>query len=96
MKTKRVSVSRVPLLIASDIGKQIGLSGQKVNHILEEKGLVVSFRDHKERKRYELTEDGEKLGEAIDTAKKHSDGTPIKQIKWYSRILDLLKTDDAA
>ena len=49
MKTKRVPVSRVPLLTASDIGRQIGLSGQMVNELLEQKGLVISFRDHKDR-----------------------------------------------
>jgi len=94
--THLLAPERDALLTASDIGKQIGLSGQRVNQILEEKGLLLSFRDHKERKRYELTEEGGKLGEAMDTAKKHSDGTPIKQIKWYRRILDLLKRDDAA
>jgi hypothetical protein len=39
------------LLTASDIGRHIGLNGQKVNEFLEQKGLVVSFRDHKGRKR---------------------------------------------
>lgn len=94
--THLLANERDALLTASDIGKQIGLSGQKVNLLLEEKGLVVSFRDHKDRKQYELTEDGEKFGEALDTAKKHSDGTPIKQIKWYSRIVELLKGESAA
>ena len=94
--THLLAKERDALLTARDIGEQLGLSGQKVNLLLEEKGLVVSFRDHKNRKQYELTEDGEKLGEALDTAKKHGDGTPVKQIKWYSRIIDLLKGENAA
>ena len=94
--THLLAKERDALLTASDIGKQIGLSGQKVNLLLEEKGLVISFRDHKNRKQYELTEDGEKLAEVLDTAKKNSDGTPVKQIKWYSRIVELLKGESAA
>ena len=79
------------MLTASDIGRQIGLSGQMVNELLEQKGLVISFRDHKDRKRYELTEEGEQLGRTLDTAKRHSDGSPVVQIKWYSRIMQVLK-----
>lgn len=94
--THLISKERDALLTASDIGKQIGMSGQKVNLMLEEKGLVLSFRDHKNRKQYKLTEHGAKLAETLDTGKKHSDGTPVKQIKWYSRIVDLLKGDKAA
>ena len=94
--THLIAKERDALLTASDIGKQIGLSGQKVNGLLEEKGLVLSFRDHKNRKQYEMTEDGAKFGETLDTGKKHGDGTPIKQIKWYSRTIDLLKADKAA
>lgn len=94
--THLLARERDALLTASDIGERLGLSGQKVNLLLEEKGLVLSFRDHKNRKQYEMTEDGAKLGEALDTGKKHGDGTPVKQIKWYSRIVDLLKGEQAA
>lgn len=94
--THLLAKERDALLTARDIGEQLGLSGQKVNSLLEEKGLVVSFRDHKKRKQYELTGDGEKLGEALDTTKKHNDGTPIRQIKWYSRVVELLKDEGVA
>lgn len=94
--THLLSADREALLTASDIGEQIGLSGQKVNILLEKKGLVLSFRDHKNRKQYEMTEDGARFGETMDTGKKHGDGTPVKQIKWYSRIVDLLKGEQAA
>jgi prophage antirepressor-like protein len=94
--THLIAKERDALLTATDIGERLGLSGQKVNLMLEEKGLVLSFRDHKNRKQYEMTEDGAKLGEALDTGKKHGDGTPVKQIKWYSRIVDLLKGEQAA
>lgn len=94
--THLIAKERDALLTATDIGERLGLSGQKVNTMLEEKGLVLSFRDHKNRKQYELTESGAKLGEALDTGKKHGDGTPVKQIKWYSRIVDFLKGEQAA
>ncbi len=82
------------LLTPSDIGMKLGgLSGQKVNALLESHGFQVSFRDAKNRKQWEPTEDGEKLSEALDTGKKNSDGAPVKQIKWYSRIVDLLKKE---
>ena len=88
--------ARDALLTATDIGERLGLSGQKVNTILEQKGLVLSFRDHKNRKQYEMTEAGTQLGEVLDTGKKHGDGTPVKQIKWYSRIVDFLKGSEVA
>lgn len=94
--THLLSEERDALLTATDIGERLGLSGQKVNTILEQKGLVLSFRDHKNRKQYEMTEAGAKLGETLDTGKKHGDGMPVKQIKWYSRIVDFLKGEQAA
>jgi DNA-binding MarR family transcriptional regulator len=93
--THLVAEEKDALLTASDIGRQIGLSGQKVNERLEQKGLVISFRDHKDRKRYELTEQGEQLGQTLDTARRHSDGSPVVQISWYRRILEVLKGEGA-
>lgn len=90
--THLLADSHEALLTPSDIGKQIGLSAQKTNILLEEKGLVISFRDHKNKKQYELTASGEKVAETLDTSRKHSDGAPVKQIKWRSGVVDMLKT----
>lgn len=83
------------LLTATDVGKRVGLSAMKVNVLLEGLGLQVSFRDLKNRKLYELTKEGEKYAEALDTGKKHGDGTPVKQIKWHARVVDLLNMEAA-
>ena len=79
------------LLTASDIGKQMGLSGQKVNLLLEEEGYVSSYRDHKDRKHYRLTALGEEYGVVMDTGKRNSTGAPVVQIKWYGCLVDKLK-----
>lgn len=90
-----ISETKDVLLNASDIGKQVGLSGKKINMILEEKGFHESYRDAKNNKLWKLTDDGEKFAEALDTNKKHGDGTPIKQIKWYSKVVEIIKGEAA-
>ena len=66
--THLLSPERDALLTASDIGKQLGgLSGRKVNTLLEQNGFVVSFRDHKNRKQYDMTAEGEPFGQVLDT-----------------------------
>ncbi len=79
------------LLTPTAIGSSVGLSGQKTNLRLEELGLVTVIRDHKNCKQYQLTKEGEKYGVALDTGKKHGNGIPVQQIKWYSRTTDLLR-----
>lgn len=88
--THLIADQKEVLLTASDIGKQIGLSAIRVNLLLEERGLLRSFRDGKERKQHELTADGEAMAEYLDTGKKHGDGTPIRQIKWHGKVVSLL------
>jgi hypothetical protein len=62
------------------------LSAQKVNKILEAKGFQVKMGD-----KWEPTEKGKPFGEMIDTTKRHSDGSPVKQWKWFSTILNEIK-----
>ncbi len=88
--THLISESKEALVTASDIGVQMGLSAQKVNLLLIEKGLMESVRGSNNKLIYSISEKGIKFGEALDTAKKHSDGTPIKQIKWYLSAIDQL------
>lgn len=84
------------LLTASDIGKQLGLSGRRVNLLLEEAGWLRSFRDAKERKQHELTAEGKALAEYLDTGKKHGDGTPVRQIKWHGSVVSMLGGGNSA
>lgn len=68
----------------TEIGMQIGgLSAQKINKILDELGFQSKIADQ-----WQPTDKGKPYGEMLDTAKKHSDGTPVKQWKWFSSIVD--------
>lgn len=61
------------------------LSAMKFNHLLAAFGLQT-HNGHG----YDPTEAGLQHCEVLDTQKRHSDGTPIKQIKWFKSVLDLL------
>lgn len=69
----------------TELGKQLGLSGMKVNLLLAEKGYQV-----KHGKNWHLTLQGKDLAILQDTNKKHSDGTPVQQIKWSQDLAEKL------
>ena len=77
----------------TQIGEMLNpkLSGQKVNKLLAELGYQV-----KEGEFWLMTEKGKSLGELMDTQKRHSDGTPVKQLKWYQSIVACLDMEKAA
>jgi len=80
-------------LTVSDIAKRLGLKTRQVNPILTEIGLQTSHRDHKDSLYYELTNLGKEHGVYLDTGKKHkTDGSPVRQIKWYDSAIDLVKS----
>jgi prophage antirepressor-like protein len=81
--THLLSEIQEQLFTATDLGKPLGLSPIEVNIQLEAQGLLTSHRDSKGRKVYELTDTGKQYGCYTDTGKKHSNGSPVKQIKWY-------------
>lgn len=60
-------------------------SARKVNVLLQEKGLQEKVADQ-----WVATEKGREFSELLDTGKKHSDGTPIKQLKWFQSVLKIL------
>lgn len=62
------------------------LSGQKVNKVLVDLGYQV-----KEGDIWLMTEKAQGLGELFDTGKKHNDGVPVKQLKWYQSVVQLVK-----
>jgi len=79
-------------LTISDIANQLNIGKHKVNPILIEMGLQISARDHKNNIYYELTNAGKKYAIYVDTGKRHkTDGSPVRQIKWYSLVVDVLK-----
>ncbi len=84
------------LLIPKQIGERLGgLSSIKVNKMLEELALQVQTsyvgKGDLVKKFWELTEEGKQYGIYVDTSRKHTDGTPIRSIKWYESVIELLK-----
>ena len=93
--TSIVSEKQVQLLIPSEIAKMLKIGLRKVNPLLIKLGLQTSYRDHKERLCYELTDSGLQYAFYTDTGKKHKTGTPVRQIKWYASVLALLKLSES-
>ena len=76
-----------PTEIAETLGIGKGITGAKViNTLLENAGYQCKIA-----KNWELLGVGKKFGVVLDTNKKHSDGTPVRQVKWNSGILDVIR-----
>lgn len=73
------------LLTPTDIGREFGVSARKINEL-----LIEGEYQYRAGKSYEPTEQGSQFAVMLDTNKWHSDGTPIRQLKWDSSILDEL------
>lgn len=69
-------------LTPTEIGKQIGKSAIEINKILAEKGF-----QQKTGNQWEATETGKPFSRLFDTGKKHSNGVPVTQVKWFSSII---------
>jgi len=78
-------------LTPTEIGKQVGISNQKVNAKLAQLGLQVKVGEH-----WQPTPSGQEFSRILDTGKRHNSGTPVPQMKWSSAVVDLLKTPRAA
>lgn len=75
------------LFTPTELGKQISISGQKFNSALD----ILGYQT-KVNKVWELTQLGkEKGGTYLDVGKKHSDGTPVRQLKWPMSVLGFVK-----
>lgn len=81
--TQLVAPQQKQLLNPTEIGKPLGLSAIKVNKKLEEMGL-----QYKTEAGWQPTDAGLARGAVLlDTGKRHSNGTPIRQLKWPCDIL---------
>ena len=81
-----IAPTQEQLLNPTQLGKELGLSAKAVNKKLEAKGLQVKANDG-----WELTETGKGLGAVyLDVGKRHSNGTPIRQIKWPAAVVSQL------
>lgn len=82
--TVLVAETQGQLYTPTQLGKELGISAQKVNFVLG--SLELQKRVDSQ---WELTQAGkEKGGIYLDTNKRHSNGTPVRQLKWP---LDVLK-----
>ncbi len=71
----------------TEIGKTLGISARRVNEILAGAGY-----QHKICDKWEALGKGVKYSVMFDTGKSHSDGTPVRQLKWKSEIIDIIKS----
>ena len=81
--TQLVAPQQKQLLNPTEIGKPMGLSAIKINKKLEEMGL-----QYKTEAGWQPTDLGLKRGAVLlDTGKRHSNGIPVRQLKWPCDIL---------
>lgn len=76
---------------ATELGKKHSMSANSMNKLLAQVGLQRRFEYAKGKHRWELTQEGRKHGVILDTAKRHSDGTPVQQIRWRESVLQVLQ-----
>ena len=76
------------LYTPTEIGKSIEppCSAVKVNKYLEAMGWQIKAND-----KWEAVNDGVPYAVYLDTGKAHSDGAPVKQLKWKSSILPVVE-----
>lgn len=76
------------VLTPTQIGQQLepSISAVKVNVLLADLGLQIKIGEN-----WTPTQKGMDYAEVMDTQKRHSDGTPVKQVKWFSSVMDLIK-----
>lgn len=86
-QVKLVADTQNQLYTPTQLGKELGISAQKFNLALGSLGL-----QDKVDKQWELSPEGKRQGGVyLDTNKKHSDGTPVRQLKWPLHVVELVK-----
>ncbi|MFE1601582.1 BRO-N domain-containing protein [Methylobacterium sp. ID0610] len=92
--THLLAPQQAPLLTPTDLGKELGgLSAIAVNNLLADRGFQEGRRDAKDRPFWVPTATGKPFAVFLDTGKKHSDGTPVRQLKWSRDIVPLLHSE---
>ena len=74
------------LLTPTDIGKHFGISARRVNELLAGAGYQYNLAG-----KWEALELGTPYAVVQDTNKRHSDGTPVRQLKWDAGILPIIE-----
>ncbi len=81
-----IAPEKEQILTPTQIGHEFGISARRVNEILAGAGYQHKIGDD-----WEPLPDGDAYATMLDTGKKYSDGTPIRQLKWRSGILDIVR-----
>lgn len=89
-ETHLIAENKQQVFTPTQLGEMIEpkISARKVNTVLEQLGY-----QEKTSGAWVITPKGEKLCEMLDTGKKHGDGTPVKQVKWYQSVMDDIKRE---
>jgi len=87
-ETHLIAENKQQVFTPTQLGEMVEpkISARRVNMVLEQLGY-----QEKANGAWVITAKGEKFCEMLDTGKKHNDGTPVKQIKWYQSVLDDIK-----
>lgn len=86
-ETVLVAETQCHLYTPTQLGREVGLSAQKVNLVLGSLELQRRVENQ-----WELTQAGKNRGGIyLDTNKRHSNGTPVRQIKWPIDLIDDIK-----
>jgi len=80
-----ISPVKDKLFTPTELGKESNISAIKMNEMLQAAGFQANSKGQ-----WMPTEKGKPYCEVLDTGKKRSNGTPIKQLKWYSKVMDVL------
>lgn len=78
------------MLTPTEIGAMLTphMSAKAVNRVLEAQGLQYRLPNGK----WEPTKLADEYGYVLlDTNKRHSDGTPVTQLKWSTKVLDIFR-----
>lgn len=67
----------------TELGKMVGISAMKLNIALRDADLQQKISTA-----WNPTDAAKGLYEILDTGKKGREGTPIKQVKWYKKVLE--------
>jgi prophage antirepressor-like protein len=83
-----VSESQKVWRSVTEIGKQVNLSAQSTNKILEKLGLQQKIHDV-----WVMTDLAEGYARVFDSGKKHSNGVSIQQLKWCDDVISLIEQE---
>jgi len=77
-------------LTATQLGKILGLTAQKTNKLLEQNGVIESYRDDKNKLNWKPTAKGKQYTILKDTGKKSGSGTPVQQLFFLESVREVM------